>query len=80
MKERTTTTMIDARFNKMNAAPIKEDEMELYKVKYEGEAYIFAKSPEDAIKHYETEALRRFTRVTGTEQFVMPPTDTQPIE
>lgn len=44
------------------------NELKLYKVKYEGEAYVFAESPEDAIKKYKTESVQDFVKVTGTEK------------
>ena len=39
----------------------------LFKVNYEGEAYVVAKSAEEAIEKYKTSAIQTFEKVVGTD-------------
>ena len=43
-------------------------ELKLYKVKYEGEAFVFAESVEEAIAKYKTDNVQNFEKVTGTDK------------
>ena len=44
------------------------NELKLYKVKYEGEAFVFAESVEDAIAKYKTDNVQIFEKATGTSK------------
>ena len=43
-------------------------ELKLYKVKYEGEAFVFAESVEDAVTKYKTDNVQIFEKVTDTSK------------
>lgn len=43
-------------------------ELKLYKVKYEGEAFLFAESVEDAIAKYKADNVQIFEKVTDTSK------------
>lgn len=44
------------------------NELKLYKVKYEGEAFVFAESVEDAVAKYKTDNVQIFEKVTDTSK------------
>lgn len=44
------------------------NKLELYRVKYEGESYVFAESPEDAIAKYKNASVEEFIKVIETEK------------
>ena len=43
-------------------------ELKLYKVKYEGEDFVFAESIEDAVVKYKTDNVQIFEKVTDTNK------------
>lgn len=43
-------------------------ELKLYKIKYEGEAFVFAESIEDAVVKYKTDNVQIFEKVTDTSK------------